>query len=44
MRRPIRQLLWACGLRDFGDGFVAVLLSVYLTADRSLALSLPCLA
>jgi MFS family permease len=28
----IRQLLVARGLRDFGDGFVAVLLPVYLTA------------
>jgi MFS family permease len=26
------RLLWARGLRDFGDGFVAVLLPVYLTA------------
>src|SRR5262245_22987308 len=25
-------LLWARGLRDFGDGFVAILLPVYLTA------------
>ena len=32
MRSPVRQLLWARGLRDFGDGFVAVLLPVYLTA------------
>jgi MFS family permease len=29
---PITQLLWARALRDFGDGFVAVLLPVYLTA------------
>jgi MFS family permease len=28
----LRQLIWARGLRDFGDGFVAVLLPVYLTA------------
>jgi MFS family permease len=27
----IRYLLWARGLRDFGDGFVAVLLPAYLT-------------
>ncbi len=32
MRNPLRLLLWARGLRDFGDGFVAVLLPVYLTA------------
>jgi MFS family permease len=31
-RRAIRHLLVARGLRDFGDGFVAVLLPVYLTA------------
>lgn len=28
----LRLLLWGRGLRDFGDGFVAVLLPVYLTA------------
>jgi MFS family permease len=28
---PLRLLLWARALRDFGDGFVAVLLPVYLT-------------
>ncbi|MBI1866803.1 MAG: MFS transporter [Methylocystis sp.] len=32
MSSPLRLLLWARGLRDFGDGFVAVLLPVYLTA------------
>lgn len=32
MSRALRSLLWAQGLRDFGDGFVAVLLPVYLTA------------
>ncbi len=31
-RRAIYQLLMARGLRDFGDGFVAVLLPAYLTA------------
>src|SRR5262245_48888943 len=31
-RTTITRLLWARGLRDFGDGFVAVLLPVYLTA------------
>ncbi len=30
--RPLRALLWARGLRGFGDGFVAVLLPVYLKA------------
>ncbi len=29
----LRLLLWGRGLRDFGDGFVAVLLPVYLTAQ-----------
>jgi MFS family permease len=28
---PLRLLLWARALRDFGDGFVAILLPVYLT-------------
>jgi len=32
MSSPLRSLLWARGLRDFGDGFVAVLLPVYLKA------------
>jgi MFS family permease len=32
MSSPLRLLLGARGLRDFGDGFVAVLLPVYLTA------------
>jgi hypothetical protein len=32
MSDPLRALLWARGLRDFGDGFVAVLLPVYLNA------------
>ncbi|MEK4031756.1 MFS transporter [Methylocystis sp. IM3] len=31
MNRTVRLLIWARGLRDFGDGFVAVLLPVYLT-------------
>jgi MFS family permease len=31
-RSATNSLLWARGLRDFGDGFVAVLLPVYLTA------------
>jgi MFS family permease len=30
--RATTRLLWARGLRDFGDGFVAVLLPVYLIA------------
>ena len=30
--RALRSLLWVRGLRDFGDGFVAVLLPIYLTA------------
>ncbi len=30
MSGPLRALLFARGLRDFGDGFVAVLLPVYL--------------
>ena len=29
---PIRRILWARALRDFGDGLVAVLLPVYLVA------------
>jgi MFS family permease len=29
---PVRYVYWARALRDFGDGFVAVLLPVYLTA------------
>ena len=29
---PLRALLWARALRDFGDGFVAILLPVYLTS------------
>jgi MFS family permease len=32
MNAPLRSLIMARGLRDFGDGFVAVLLPVYLTA------------
>jgi hypothetical protein len=32
MSSPLRLLLGARGLRDFGDGFVAVLLPVYLMA------------
>jgi MFS family permease len=32
MSGPLRSLLWARGLRDFGDGFVAVLLPVHLKA------------
>jgi MFS family permease len=32
MTSTLRLLLWARGLRDFGDGFVAVLLPVYLKA------------
>jgi MFS family permease len=32
MPSAITSLLWARALRDFGDGFVAVLLPVYLTA------------
>jgi MFS family permease len=32
MSRPLRLLLGARGLRNFGDGFVAVLLPVYLKA------------
>jgi MFS family permease len=32
MSNPLRLLLGARGLRDFGDGFVAVLLPVYLMA------------
>lgn len=32
MSGSLRSLLWARGLRDFGDGFVAVLLPVYLKA------------
>src|SRR3984893_5539212 len=32
MSNPLRLLLGARGLRNFGDGFVAVLLPVYLTA------------
>ena len=32
MSSPLRLLLGARGLRDFGDGFVAVLLPVYLLA------------
>ncbi|HET6620650.1 MAG TPA: MFS transporter [Dongiaceae bacterium] len=28
----VAQLLWARALRDFGDGFIAILLPVYLTA------------
>jgi MFS family permease len=31
MSGPLRLLLWARALRDFGDGFVAILLPVYLT-------------
>ena len=31
MRGPLAILLWARGMRDFGDGFVAVLLPLYLT-------------
>ncbi|HZX95108.1 MAG TPA: hypothetical protein VFE90_11360, partial [Myxococcales bacterium] len=30
--RPIRRILVARGLRDFGDGLVAVLLPAYLVA------------
>jgi MFS family permease len=29
---PIRRILWARGLRDFGDGLVAVVLPAYLVA------------
>lgn len=29
---PIRRILWARGLRDFGDGLVAVLMPAYLVA------------
>ncbi len=32
MNAALWPLMWARGLRDFGDGFVAVLLPVYLTA------------
>lgn len=32
MTPALRSLIWARSLRDFGDGFVAVLLPVYLTA------------
>lgn len=32
MKAPLRSLVAARGLRDFGDGFFAVLLPVYLTA------------
>jgi MFS family permease len=32
MSSALRSVIWARGLRDFGDGFVAVLLPVYLTA------------
>lgn len=32
MPSAITHLLWARALRDFGDGFIAVLLPVYLTA------------
>jgi MFS family permease len=32
MSSALRILLWARGLRDFGDGFIAVLLPVYLKA------------
>jgi hypothetical protein len=32
MSSPLRLLLGARGLRNFGDGFVAVLLPVYLKA------------
>ena len=31
MTSALRSLIWARGPRDFGDGFVAVLLPVYLT-------------
>ncbi|MGJ0507692.1 MAG: MFS transporter [Methylocystis sp.] len=31
MNKTVLLLIWARGLRDFGDGFVAVLLPVYLT-------------
>jgi MFS family permease len=29
---PLKLLFWARGLRDFGDGFVAILLPAYLTS------------
>lgn len=29
---PVRRILWARGLRDFGDGLAAVLLPAYLVA------------
>jgi hypothetical protein len=31
MTSALRSLIWARGPRDFGDGFVVVLLPVYLT-------------
>ena len=31
-RDPVRRILWARGLRDFGDGLAAVLLPAYLVA------------
>lgn len=31
MNKTVRLLIWARGLRDFGDGYVAVLLPLYLT-------------
>lgn len=31
-RNPIRRIRWARGLRDFGDGLVAVVLPAYLLA------------
>ncbi len=37
LRRTVRHLLLARSLRDFADGFVAILLPVYLTGARSFA-------
>ena len=31
-RDPVRRVLWARGLRDFGDGLTAVLLPAHLVA------------